>query len=162
MKNITMLVVASMAAVFGGQVAAQTCASPLPLISSAAISGDTCTATNSLPSYGGTTSAQNEIVYSFVAGPTPPGFGPMVIGQTGGFVATAAVVFLLPACTASTDPIAFGFPGSPMNLDATGMTPGQRYYVVVTADPGGPNTGCGQFSLVYGYLPVSLQKFSVD
>ncbi len=162
MKNITTLVVASMAAMFGGQVAAQTCASPLPLYSNLTVVGDTCTATNTLPSYGGTTSAQNEIVYSFVAGPTPPGYGAGAIVPTGGFAGTAPVVFLLPACTASTDPIAFGFPGGPLNFNAAGMTLGQRYYVVVTADPGGPNSGCGQFWFSHGYLPVSLQKFSID
>ncbi len=162
MKNSMMLVVAGLAAMFGGQVAAQTCANPLPIVSNATRTGDTCTATNSLPSYGGTTSAQTEVIYSFVAGPTPPTYGDLTITATGGFAGTTAAVFLLPACTASTDPIAFGIPGTPLSVSGAGLTAGQTYYVVVTADPGDDATGCGQFSVSSGYLPVSLQKFSVD
>ncbi|WP_313913030.1 hypothetical protein [Tahibacter sp.] len=157
-----MAAVAVAIALFGGQAAAQTCANPLPIVSNVPVSGDTCTAANSLPSYGGTTSAQNEIVYSFVAGPTPPTYGDLLIAQTGGFAGSAGGVFLLPACTASTDPIAFGVVGAPLSVSTSGITPGQTYYVVVTADPGGPAAGCGQFTITPGYLPVSLQKFSVE
>lgn len=162
MKNNLILAVAGVLALFGGQVAAQTCASPLPIASNQSLLGDTCTATNSLPSYGGTTSTQNEIVYSFVAGPTPPTYGNITITPTGGFAGSAAGVFLLPTCSAATDPTAFGVQGTPMILSTAGLVVGQTYYLVVTADPGGPAAGCGQFNIGSGYLPVSLQKFSVD
>lgn len=161
MKNNLTLVLALAAAVFGGQAAAQTCANPLPISSNSMVSGDTCTASNSLPAYGGTGSTQNEIIYSFVAGPTPPTYGNLTLQQSGGFAGTAGGVFLLPACNASTDPIAFGVQGSPLILNGL-LTPGQTYYVVVTADPGGPAAGCGQFTVSSGYLPVSLQQFSID
>ena len=162
MKLSTLVISLASLAATSGTAFAQTCASPLPITSQGGphgvVSGDTCTATNTLPSYGGTTSPQNEIVYSFVA---QSANAQISIVQNGGFAGSTGAVFLLPACTASTDPIAFGFPGSPMVVN--GLTNGQTYYVVATADPGGPNAGCGQFTAtVTGTLPVELKKFSVD
>lgn len=142
-----------------GQVFAQDCATPFPLRSNQSnYLGDTCTAGNPLPTYGGTGSPQNEIVYSFVALNANASIS---IDAVGGYAGTTAAIFLLPACTASTDPIAFGAPGVPMVIN--GMTDGQTYYVVATADPGGPNNGCGQYRLsVTGPVPVALQNFSVE
>ncbi|MBX3726318.1 MAG: hypothetical protein KF823_10400 [Xanthomonadales bacterium] len=145
---------ASIALAFGANAMANTCAAPLP-IAGGTINGDTCTAPNSLPSYGGTVSPQREVVYSFVAqdangsvaisGPIPDG-----------------AVFLMPSpCSSSTDPIAFGFAGTPMAV--TGLTNGQTYYVIVTTDPGGPNDACGAYTLnVTPQLPVELQSFTID
>jgi hypothetical protein len=146
----------SLLALSAGSVFAQTCATPLP-IAAGNVAGDTCTAPNSLPSYGGTVSPQNEIVYSFVAQ-----------GANGTIDITGAIpggaVFLMPSpCSSSTDPIDFGFTGVPLTLADAGLTNGQTYYVIVTTDPGGPNTACGAFNLaVTPTLPVELQNFSVD
>lgn len=154
---------------FGGQAMAQTCANPIVLHSNFAVTGDTCTAANTLPSYGGTTSAQNEVIYSFVAGTTgggnPATYATLTLGQTGGFAGSAAGVFLLPTCTAATDPTAFGVSGTPLDLNSASLVSGQTYYVAVTADPTSPAASCGQYSLSAtgsGFLPVSLQKFSVE
>lgn len=148
---------ASIALAFGANAMAQTCASPLPIQSNSAVSGDTCTAENSLPGYGGTPSPQREIVYSFVA---QSANATIAIAETG--AAFGAGIFLMPSpCSVATDPTALGFPGSPMPVN--GLTNGQTYYVIVTADPGGPADACGPFTAtVTGILPVELQSFSVD
>lgn len=167
MKKLSLVLLGALA--ISGQVAAQTCATPLPIYSNPAgagqpqdgpYTGDTCTATNSLGTYGGTGSPQNEIVYTFVA---QNAAATLALTATGGFSGTTASVLLLPACAANADPIAFGVPGTPMQV--TGLTNGQTYAVVVTADPGGSAAGCGQYSLLVqepGVLPVALQKFSVE
>lgn len=141
---------------------AQTCASPLPITSQGGphdiVTADTCTATNELPTYGGTTSAQNEVIYSFVA---QSANATIAIAQNSGFASSSAAIYLLPACTASTDPIAFGFPGTAMTV--SGLTNGSTYYVVATADPGSAAGSCGNFTAtVTGTLPVTLKKYSVD
>ena len=144
---------------FGGQAFAQDCASPIQIHSDEhGVTGDTCAAGNPLPSYGGVGSPQNEIIYSFVA---QSANATITIAQTGGYAGSSALAVLLPACTPSTDLIQFGAPGSPMPV--SGLTDGQTYYIAVTADPGGPNDGCGAYTIdVDGTLPVSLQSFSVD
>src|SRR5689334_16490661 len=140
---------------------AQTCASPLPIQSNSTKNGNTCSAptgtgSNSLSSYGGTPSPQNEIVYSFVAQSANATIAVTDPGSMG------AAVFLMPSpCSTSTDPIQFGFAGTPMPVNT--LTNGQTYYVIITADPAGPAGACGAYTLtVNGILPVSLQKFSVE
>lgn len=148
---------------------AGTCADPIPLFAGVAVTGDTCTASNSLPNYGGTTSPQAELVYHFQNGTNGAGTfasGDFVFAHTG--AAFGGGMFLLPApCSNSTDPISFGNDANPM--PATNMAGGtplnesQDYYVIVTADPGGPADACGEFSLTPpNPLPVELQSFSVD
>jgi len=142
-----------------GQVLAQDCAAPLPIHSNDQnLPGDTCAAGNPLPTYGGTGSPQNEIVYSFTAQGAD---ADVSITATGGYAGTTAALFLLPACTAASDPIAFGAAGVPMHVGS--LTDGSVYFITATADPGGPNAGCGQYTVsVAGTLPVSLQNFSVE
>lgn len=131
---------------------AQDCATPLPIQSDSQVSGDTCTAGNPLPTYGGTGSPQNEVIYSFVA----QGANATInIAATGGFSGGASPgFFLFPACSASTDPVAFGATG--VDMTVSGLTDGQTYYIAATSDPGGPNNGCGAYDLtVTGTLPVT-------
>lgn len=141
------------------QAFAQTCASPLPITSggtpNGTRSGNLCTATNTLPGYGGVPSPQAEVVYSFVA-------------QSANATITVAMnsfggtVVLMPSpCSSSTDITAAGNAGNPMVV--SGLTNGATYYVIMTADPGGPPAACGPYTLtVAGTLPVSLQGFSVE
>lgn len=138
---------------------AQDCTSPIVIHNETGITGDTCTAGNPLPTYGGTGSPQNEVVYSFVY---QGSYAVFSIAPTGGYEGSTPMIFLLPACTPSTDPIGFGAPG--VNLSATDqdLTQGVTYFLVATADPGGPNDACGQYSLFYFTTPVTLQSFSID
>lgn len=147
---------ASIALAFGANAMANTCANPLP-IAGGVFNGDTCTAPNSLPAYGNTTSPQREVVYSFVA---QDANGSIAIS---GAIPDGAV-FLMPSpCSSSTDPIAFGFAGTPMSVAGLGLVNGQTYYVIVTTDPGGPNDACGAYTLnVTPQLPVELQSFTID
>ncbi len=163
MKNTFLTLAGSIVFALSGQVFAQTCASPLPISSENGphdvVSGNTCTAGNPLPSMGGTPSPQNDIVYSFIAqganatinwaqGPEATWNGP-------------AAVFLLPACTTSTDPVNFAFTGTDMVVN--GLTDGATYYLVATADGSTAADSCGSFTVsVTGTLPVSLQNFSVE
>ncbi len=144
---------------FAGSAAAQDCAAPIAIHTDEQnVIGDTCAAGNPLPTYGGTGSPQNEMIYSFVA---QGANATISIAGTGGFGGTTPAIFLFPACSAATDPVAFGVPGTDMAV--SGLTDGQTYYIAVTADPGGPNDGCGAFDVdVTGTLPVSLQNFSIE
>jgi len=155
--NVCRLLGAALA-VTAGAVSAQDCATPLPIhFNQTGMTGDTCAAGNPLPTYGGTGSPQNEVVYSFVAFDAN---ATVAIAATGGYAGTTAALFLLPACTPATDPIQFGAPGADMPIN--GLTNGSTYFVIVTADPGGPNAGCGQYTLSAIGTPVSLQGFSID
>ena len=127
--------------VMGSNVSAQTCASPLPLVSGTwAYTGDTCSASNPLAAFGALISQQNDIVYSYVAS----GSEVFTIASNGGFFSGDPLVLLLPWCSNSADPIEFGMQGTSMNT--SGVTvPGQQYYVIVTADPSSPSNACGQY-----------------
>lgn len=136
---------------------AQTCADAPEIYSNSSFNGDTCAATNSLPGYGVIPSPQSEIVYHFVADSAMA-----TIQLTHDGAPFGATMFLMPSpCHSSTDPIAFGDFDHPM--DVNGLTDGATYYVIVTADPGGPADACGAFSVqVNGQLPVELQSFDVE
>ena len=141
------------------QAFAQTCASPLPITSggtpNGTRSGDLCTATNTLPGYGGIPSAQNEVIYSFVAQSANATIS--LAANTYG----ATVVLMPSPCSSSTDIIAAGNAATPMAVNT--LTNGATYYVIVTADPSGPPNACGPYTAtVAGTLPVSLQGFSVE
>lgn len=76
---------------------AQDCATPLRIHSNEqGITGDTCAAGNPLPTYGGTGSPQNDIVYSYI---NFDGLADVSIAATGGYAGTTAALFTLPACT---------------------------------------------------------------
>ncbi len=143
---------------------AQTCETPTRLFAGETITGNTCDGENTLPNYGGTDSPQAELVYYF---DNEDASGDFVFAHTG--TAFGGGMFLMPSpCSNATDPISFGNSDNPMpaNNLAAGGTPlvnGTRYFVIVTADPGGPADACGPFSLTApDPLPVELQSFSVD
>lgn len=166
MKKVALSALAlSMA--FAGQVMAQTCASPLAIGSdqtyapgpnqNPALAQDLCTASNSLPNYGGIASSQRDIVYSFVA----QGANATVTVEHTGAAFGATIVLMPDPCASSTDIIGAGDFANPMTVN--GLTDGATYYIVATADPGGPVDACGTFGInVTGPLPVELQSFSVD
>lgn len=139
-----------------GGLQAQTCASPLPLLSAGgSVTGNTCDASNSLPGYGIIPSPQREVVYSFAG--TANNFMASIT-HTG--TAFGATMLLLPTpCSSSTDPIAIGDFMTPMNIG--GLDVGSTYYLIVTADPGGPADACGPYA-VQVTIPVGLQSFSID
>jgi hypothetical protein len=164
MKNALLSLAGACALAVSFQVAAQDCATPLPITSDtgphAVVNGDLCTATNSLPTYGGTASPQNEIVYSFTAQGANATIA-LTQGAEGTWSGQSAGIFLMPSpCSSSTDPIALGFPGTDMAVN--GLTDGSQYFVIVTADPGSAAATCGTFTAtVTGTLPVTLQSFTV-
>ena len=166
MKNTLLTLAAAMAIGISAHAAAQTCASPLPISDSngsfSNVGGDLCTAPNSLPGYGGTASPQNEIVFSFTYNNNASGTISVAQGAEGTWGGNSAAVFLMPSpCSSSTDPIALGFPGTPMAV--SGLTNGSVYDVIFTADPGSPASTCGTFTgTVGGTLPVKLQYFSIE
>lgn len=161
MKNLYLVCGLVGALGLASQAFAQDCATPIQIHSDQhGITGDTCTAGNPLPSYGGTGSPQNEIIYTFTA---QGANADISLTANGGYAGSTAGVFLFPACSPSTDPVAFGVPGAGNAMHVGGLVDGQQYFVAVTADPGGPNDGCGQFTMdIDGTLPVGLKSFSVD
>lgn len=139
-----------------GMALAQTCAAPIAIHSNETVTGDLCSAQNSLPTYGGITSPQKEIVYSFVAQGANATINYAANGYTG-------VAYLMPSpCAPATDPIALGTSvGTDMAVN--GLTDGQTYYLIITANPGGPEDACGTFTAaVNGTLPVTLKGFTVE
>ena len=160
MKTALIALASVMCFGLSAQAFAQTCASPLPISSggtpNGTVSGDLCTATNSLPTYGGITSPQKEMIYSFVAQGANATIAYTANGYTG-------VVYLMPSpCAPSTDPTGIGT-STGTNMTVSGLTNGATYYVIFTANPGGPEDACGTFTgTVTGTLPVSLQNFSVE
>ena len=157
MNKLSLLAGALMCS-FAGAATANTCANPIQVFSNSTFSGDTCTAPNSLPSYGGTVSPQTEIVHFFTAQDADAELTINLQGLPGG------VVYLMPdPCAPATDPIQFGFDGQPLVIAPNTLTNGQNYYLIVTADPGGQADACGAFEVIVdGQLPVELQNFSVD
>lgn len=161
MKKI--LITLSMVAGFGfaSSSFAQSCAAPLPIGSAgsanAVKTGDTCTATNQLSSFGLVPSPQNDIIYSFVAQSANA-----TIALSANAAAWGGTVYLMPSpCADATDIINGGNSAAPMAV--TGLTNGATYYVIMSGDPGGAANACGPFTLtVTGTLPVSLQGFSVE
>lgn len=143
---------------FSGSALAFTCAAPVPIFSDSVNPGNTCEGTNSLPTYGGISSPQPEIVYSFTADSAAANLVIDLQGLPGG------AVFLMPSpCASSTDPTHFGFDGTPLVINPGELVDGSDYFLIVTADPGGPADACGEYSLnVNGQLPVELQSFSID
>ena len=156
-SRITLLLICVLAA----QAQAQDCANPLPLaFEGFGVGGDLCAAANSLPGYGVTPSPQNEIVYSFVDNGYPTQFA-IQQGPEGTWGGQSVAMFLMPSpCSSSTDPIGLGFPGTPMAVG--GLTEGQTYYVIVTADPGSPSATCGTYVMDPFRIPVELQTFTID
>jgi len=160
MKNLTIVASALVVGMaFQASAFAQTCANPLAINSNSQVSGDTCTATNSLPTYGATGSPQTEIVYSFVA---QGANATISVGNTTGFNGSTPFFVLMPSpCAPGTDYIKAGAAGADMAVN--GLIDGQTYYVIMTADPTGPANACGTYTLtVTGILPVELKKFSID
>lgn len=153
---------ASIALAFGANAMAQpgTCADPLPITSNSVVSGDLCTASNTLPVYGGVPSPQREIIYSFVANGAD---ATLELTHTG--APFGGTMFVMPSpCSLSTDPISLGDFGTPMPVGpGQGINDGETYYIIVTADPGGDPDACGPFQVtVNGTLPVELESFTVE
>jgi len=143
---------------------AQDCASPLPISSEGGpndhVAGDLCSATNTLPTLGGTPSPGPDIIYSFVAQGANATLT-FTQGSEGTWNGQLAGIYLMPACTQATDPTNFGFAGTPMVVN--GLTDGQTYYIVVNADSTAPAGTCGTFEVdVTGTLPVGLASFTVE
>lgn len=131
------------------------CSNPLPITSNSVVTGNLCLFNNTLPLYGAVSSPQRDAIYSFVANNASATI--TIAPNTWG----ATVVLMPTPCSLSTDIIAFGDASFPMVV--TGLTNGQTYYVIMTADPGGPGDACGQYQMtVTGILPVELESFSVD
>ncbi len=96
-------------------------------------------------------------MYSFVA----QGANATVTIDHVGAAFGATVVLMPSPCASATDIIGAGDFANPMVVD--GLTDGATYYIIATADPGGPVDACGTFGInVTGTLPVELQSFSVD
>jgi hypothetical protein len=156
--KLSIAILAAVGSCFAASAAfAQTCAAPIAILSNSDAAGDTCTAENTLPGYGGISSPQAEIVYSFVA----EGANATVTMTHTGAAFGGTVVVMPSPCSSSTDIITAGDTANPMAVN--GLTDGETYYVIATADPGGPADACGAYNLnVDGILPVELQNFSVE
>lgn len=135
------------------------CANTLPITSETGTNpvaaGDLCTFPNSLATYGGISSPQRDAIFSFVA----QGAAGTITLAPNAF--NANMVLMPTPCNNTTDVIAFGDAANPMAV--SGLTNGQEYFVIITADPGGPADACGTFSAaVTGTLPVELEAFEVE
>ncbi|PZQ13534.1 MAG: hypothetical protein DI564_11635 [Rhodanobacter denitrificans] len=85
--------------------------------------------------------------------------------ETGPITVTGAEREIVVTANCSAAPLGGGAPGVPLDVGAMGLQNGQNYLLIVTSDSGLPATTpprCGDFSVTYTALPVSLQSFSVE
>lgn len=129
---------------------AQTCASPLPLISNNTHTGTTCGGQVGID-LGGIPLVHPSIVFSFVAE------GASGSIETSGDATISAVI--APDC--STAPFLIG---NSIPLGGGELVDGETYLFIVTSEElSAPDPQiCGEFNVVTGTLPVELQSFSVD
>ena len=121
------------------------------------------TAPNAFPAFpGGIASPQNDIVYSFVADSA----NATITVNNNGSALLPGIVLMNPCDPVGGNIVDAGSnAGGVATLNASGLTDGTTYYVVVTTDPGAgaDAANCGTFDYtVVGQLPVELQSFSVD
>lgn len=138
---------------------AQTCASPIslhPQNPGTTFSGTTCGGQAGIP-LGGAVQAHPSVVYQFTYNNN----------EAGGIVLTGTEREVVIATDCNSAPLTGVAAGpAPLNIAGVpGITNGQNYLLIVTSDAGLPTTTpprCGDFSVTYAALPVSLQSFSVE
>lgn len=117
---------------------AQTCSYPLSLPKNQIVTGDTCTASDSVPFLGGIPLPHPDVVYTFYESPYSYPTTSVIAWPTNrAFNVTAAVIsgscssgsFIEDVADATDDGVAY----LPEYLDAFDMF--RRYYVIVTGDP---------------------------
>lgn len=131
-----------------GAVNAQTCDSPLPLLSNNTHTGTTCGGTVGI-NLGGVALVHPAIVFSFVAD------GASGTIDTSGDPTISALI--ANDCASAPD-----YAGN--SIDVGTLVDGNTYYFIVTSEElSAPNPQiCGEFNVVTGTLPVELQSFSID
>lgn len=136
---------------------AQTCESPTslhPQIPGSTLTGTTCGGQAGIP-LGGAVAAHPSVVYQFTYNNS----------ETGPITVTGSEREIVVAANCTSAPLGGGAPGVPLNVESMGLQNGQNYLLIVTSDSGLPTTSpprCGDFSMTYTALPVSLQSFSVE
>lgn len=137
---------------------AQTCANPIslhPQGQNVTFSGTTCGGQAGIP-LGGAVQAHPSVVYQFTYNNN----------EIGGITISGAEREVVIATDCNSAPLTGGAVGGTLNLPGTpGITNGQNYLLIVTSDAGLPTTTpprCGDFTVGYVALPVSLQSFSVE
>ncbi|MBX3724328.1 MAG: hypothetical protein KF823_00225 [Xanthomonadales bacterium] len=133
-----------MALTCDGTASAQSCQTPLPIITGIVQGLDTCQSANHLPAFGPVPSPHPDIVHVFEASRGLQG-GIQVWSQAG--APPLAVVLLAGTCSAATAPLAaWDLAGGPAQIPASGW-PAGPVYLVVTGDPGLPGSVCGAYQL---------------
>ncbi|WP_150132002.1 hypothetical protein [Dokdonella koreensis] len=136
---------------------AQTCETPTslhPQVPNRTLTGTTCGGQSGIP-LGGAVAAHPSVVYQFTYNNS----------ETGPITVTGAEREIVVAASCSSPPMGGGAPGVPLNIQSMGLQNGTNYLLIVTSDSGLPTTTpprCGDFSVTYTALPVSLQSFSVE
>lgn len=137
---------------------AQTCESPIslhPQTPGRTITGTTCGGTSGIP-LGGAVATHPSVVYQFTYNNS----------ESGPISVTGAEREIVIAANCTSAPITGGAPGVNIgNIGGLGLQNGTNYLLIVTSDSGLAVTDpprCGDFSVTYTALPVSLQSFSVE
>lgn len=159
MKKVFLSIIA-MSMIVPIVVSAGTCDAPTRLTQRPISShtGTTCGGEIGIP-LGGAVATHPSVVYTFRYNPDGPdgASGPMSVAGA------EREVVVSESCTGV--PLGGFAPGVPVNVDSLGLTSGGTYYLIVTTDLGLAVTApprCGDFSMSWGSLPVSLQNFSID
>ncbi|MDZ3823934.1 MAG: hypothetical protein U0S76_10040 [Pseudoxanthomonas sp.] len=127
-----------------GSASAQSCQTPLPIITGIVQGFDTCQSANHLPSLGPLPSPHPDIVHVFEAAPGLQG-GIQIWRQPG--TPPLTVVLLAGACNAATMPVAaWNLSDGPAQIPASGW-PAGPVHVVVTGDPDVPGSVCGAYQI---------------
>jgi hypothetical protein len=164
MKRIAFVVVSVIVSTVGPQAlaapAGASCATAIHLFSNTFTTSDTTGTTNWMTSFGPLVSPSNDQLYEFTAGPQPLG----TITPTASSYQFA--MYLIPSCADSgTEPAPFratSTVGTPIDL-STGITQGAQYFLAVTGIAAGGAGANGTVTINnLGFLPVTLQTFTVE
>jgi len=161
MKKLSALVALSLCAapVAYAQNGGTSCGTATTIVSVNSYTADTTAAPNWMSNFGPLVSPSNDVVYTFVA----------PASVTGGTITPTAsnyafALYLIPSCAAGAEPTPIGATptvGTPIDLAASGVTPGNTYFLAATGTAAGGATANGTVTF-NATLPVTLQSFEID
>lgn len=137
------------------------CANAITMFLNVSYTADTTQATNWMSSFGPLVSPSQDLVYTFVVGPSIT-VADMIFPQSADY---SFAMYLIPSCNESgTEPVPIGATatiGRPIDLFGV-VSDGLQYYVAVTGIAAGGAGANGTLTFIVPFVPVTLQSFEID